>query len=119
MFLHIRLQYVPGVCTNMSREKLDRAELYRDLQPMDNSTFSSDNSVQNSKSENNFSIRSENKIENILPEASFSRILSVIKTPSPPQDDFCPVIPSRITSPIPMGNNSKIPSGDVFLVTPS
>ena len=80
--------------------------------------FCSENSHQNSKSEENFSIRSGNKIEKVLPKYSFSKIPSGIKTPSPPQDNFPPVIPSWIISPIPMGTSSKIPSGGFFPIPP-
>ena len=85
---------------------------------MDNSTFCSENYNQNSKPEENFSIRLENKTEKVLPEDSFSKIPSDIDTPSPPQDDFPPVIPSGIISPIPMGTNPKIPSGDFPPIPP-
>ena len=85
---------------------------------VDNSTFCLENSDQNSKSEENSLIRSRNEIKNVLLEDSFSKIPSGIKTPSPPQDNFPPVIPSWIISPIPMGTSSKIPSGDFFPITP-
>ena len=80
-----------------------------------NSTFCSEGSVQDSKSEENFSIRSGNIIENVLPEDSFSNIPSSIKNPSPPQEKNPPVIPSGIIYLIPMGTNSKIPSGDFVI----
>ena len=85
---------------------------------MDNSTFSLENSVQNSKYEENFSIRSGNKIENILPKDSFLKIPSSIETQSPPHDDFSPVIPSGITFYIPTGTNSNILCGDISLIPP-
>ena len=59
-----------------------------------------------------------NKIENISLTDSFSKILSCIYTPSPPQENFSPVIPSGITSPIPMGTNSKIHSGNISPIPP-
>ena len=79
-----------------------------------NSTFCSEGSVQDSKSEENFSISSGNKSKIILPKGSVSNIPSGIDTPIPSQDKFNYVIPSGITSPIPMGTNSTIPSGIFF-----
>ena len=81
---------------------------------MDSFTFCSENSVQNSKSGDNFSIRSRNKIGKRFHKDFVSKIPSVIETPKPPQDKFSPVIPSGITPPITMGTNSKIYSGDIF-----
>ena len=75
--------------------------------------FCSENSHQNSKSEENFSIRSGNKIENVLPEYSVR-----YQDPNSPTGRFSPVIPSGIIYPIPVGNNSKIPSSDFFPIPP-
>ena len=80
---------------------------------VDNCTFCSDNSVQNSNSEENLSIRSGNKIENVLPEYSVR-----YQDPNPPTGRFSPLIPSGIIYPIPVGNNSKIPSGDFSQIIP-
>ena len=79
--------------------------------------FWSENSVQISKSEKNFLIRSKNKIRKSFHGDYVSKIPSGIETPGNPQEDFSPVIPSGITSPIPMETNSKIPSGDIFPIT--
>ena len=39
-------------------------------------------------------------------------------TPSPPHKNFTPVIPSGVTYQNNMGTNSKITSGDIFLIPP-
>ena len=52
---------------------------------VDNSTFCSENSVQNSKSEENSSIRLRNKIENVLPGDSVR-----YRDPKPPIGRFFP-----------------------------
>ena len=85
---------------------------------VDNPMFCSYNYDQYSKSKEIFSIGPWNKIEKVLPKYSLLKIISGIKTPSPQQEYFPPVIPSGNISPIPMGTKSKIPSGDFFLITP-
>ena len=85
---------------------------------VDNSTFFSDNSVQNPKSKENFLIRLGNKIENVLTKDSFSKIPYGIETQSPSQDDFSPLITSWITYLITTVTNYKIPSGYIFPIPP-
>ena len=80
---------------------------------MDSSTFCSDNSVQNSKAEENSLIIPRNKIE-FFHNDSVLNNYSDIETPNPPQDYFATMIPLVMTSPIPIGTNSKITSGDIF-----
>ena len=80
--------------------------------------FCSENYNHNSKSEDNFFIRSGNEIEKVLPRDYFSKIPSGIDTPSPPQGNSPLVIPSGIISAITMGNNSNIPSGHLPPITP-
>ena len=83
---------------------------------MDSSTFCSDNYFHNSKSDEYFLIRSRNKIENILPK-HFLFGDSVCYASSP-QDYFSPVIPSGITSMIPMETNYNIPFSDILPISP-
>ena len=82
---------------------------------VDNSTYSSEGSVQNFNPEENLSISSGNESKIILPEDSFSNIPSGISTPIPSQDKFNSAISLGITS----GTNSTIISGDIFSIPPS
>ena len=85
---------------------------------MDNSTFCSEVSVQNSWPNyppgENFLISLGNKSRIILPKYSFSNIPFRIDTPISPQENFNYMIPSGINSPIPKGTNYTILSGGIF-----